>query len=276
VLRFTNEDVFDHPEEVLQQISEFVLTHSYEKALPSRPSPTLRERGGSEETEQAREKLNDSPLPQRGRGAGGEGNISPLPQRGRGVGGEGFTVLYIGTLAPWQGVDFLLDALKLVVAQKPLRLQILGVGRREWRKALEKRVRKLGLMEYVEFLSPVPHEQVPAVIHAATICVAPLAPTERNVVQGCCPVKIFEYMACGKPIVAANLPVVREILTHEEDALLYKVHKPSRLAACLLRLAEDGELQQRLGENAWRKAQEQFSWQRAQTALRQVYATMLS
>jgi len=83
-------------------------------------------------------------------------------------------------------------------------------------------------------------------------------------------------MACGKPIVAANLPVVREILTHEEDALLYKVHKPSRLAACLLRLAEDGELQQRLGENAWRKAQEQFSWQRAQTALRQVYATMLS
>ena len=185
------------------------------------------------------------------------------------------TVLYLGTLAPWQGVDFLLDALKLVIAQKPMRLQILGVGRREWRKALEKRVRKLGLTEHVEFLPPIPHEQVPALIHAANICVAPLAPTERNIVQGCCPVKIFEYMACGKPIVAANLPVVREILTHEDDALLYKVHKPSRLAERLLRLAEDGELRQRLSENALRKAREQFSWQRAQEGLLRVYDGLL-
>jgi glycosyltransferase involved in cell wall biosynthesis len=185
------------------------------------------------------------------------------------------TVLYMGTLAPWQGVDFLLDAFKLVIAQKPMHLQILGVGRREWRKALDKHIRKIGLTAHVEFLPPVPHEQVPAVIHAADLCVAPLAPTERNVVQGCCPVKIFEYMACGKPIVAANLPVVREILTHEEDALLYKVDKPSRLANCLLRLAEDDTLRQRLGENALRKARETFSWQRAQEALLMVYGQWL-
>jgi glycosyltransferase involved in cell wall biosynthesis len=183
-------------------------------------------------------------------------------------------LLYLGTLAPWQGIDFLLDAFKRVVAQRPIKLQILGVGRREWRKTLEKQVRKLGLTERVEFLPPVPHEQVPAVIHAADVGVAPLAPTERNLVQGCCPVKIFEYMACGKPIVAANLPVVREILTHEEDALLYKIDKPSRLAVCLMRLAEDGELRQRLGENALRKVREQFGWQRAQESLMQVYTSI--
>ena len=128
----------------------------------------------------------------------------------------------------------------------------------------------------MEFLPPVPHEQVPRIIQAADACVAPLVPTERNLVQGCNPVKILEYMACGKPIVAADLPVVREILTDGEDALLYKVKKPSRLADALIRLADDADLQRRLGENAFRKAREQFSWRRAQEALLGLYEGLLS
>jgi glycosyltransferase involved in cell wall biosynthesis len=53
------------------------------------------------------------------------------------------------------------------------------------------------------------------------VCVAPLALNDRNVTQGCCPIKVIEYMSCARPIVAANLPVVRELVREDIDALLF-------------------------------------------------------
>ena len=179
-------------------------------------------------------------------------------------------LLYVGTLAPWQGLEFLLDALRRVTAVRPARLCVLGAGARRWGRELEKRISKLGLAECVEFLPPVSHEEVPGIIQVADICLCPLAPTERNLAQGCSPVKLFEYLACGKPVVASNLPAIREVLTHEEDGLLFTVSKPARLAECLLRLLEDNDLRRRLSANARLRA-EAFSWRRAQEALLAVY-----
>ncbi len=183
-------------------------------------------------------------------------------------------LLYLGTLAPWQGLDLLLDALRRVLPHRAVRLRVLGAGTRRWGRALDTLIGKWGLAEAVEMLPAVPHAEVPAVIQAADLCVCPLAPTERNVVQGCSPVKLFEYLACRKPIVAGNLPVVREILTHEQDALLFKLSKPARLAEAILRLLADAELRRRLAGNARRTA-ETFSWARAQDALLDVYTALL-
>lgn len=74
---------------------------------------------------------------------------------------------------------------------------------------------------------------------------------------------------------AADLPVVRDTLTPEHDALLYKVTKPRRLTDCLLRLAEDPGLAAQLGEHALQTARERFSWAGAQEALRAVYSSLL-
>jgi glycosyltransferase involved in cell wall biosynthesis len=188
---------------------------------------------------------------------------------------DAWTLLYVGALQPWQGLDFLLDAFRRAVARRPMRLRVLGAGAGRWTRALQRRADRWQIAEHVDWLPPVPHEQVPAAINAADACVAPLVPTERNLVQGCCPIKILEYMACGKPIVAANLPVVREILTDGEDALLYHVRKPARLADTLVRLADDRQLQRRIGEAALRTARERFGWQRAQGALLEVYEGLL-
>jgi glycosyltransferase involved in cell wall biosynthesis len=186
------------------------------------------------------------------------------------------TLLYSGTLAPWQGVEFLLDALRLAVDERPLRLRLLCSGSQKWHKAVLKRIAKHRLEPFVEILPSAPHTSVPAHIHAADICLAPLAPTERNVVQGCNPIKLFEYMACGKPIIAANLAVVREVVTDGETALLYKPSKPRRLTECLLRLAEDAALRRQLGDNALRVVRERYTWRQAQQALLDCYAGLLA
>jgi glycosyltransferase involved in cell wall biosynthesis len=70
------------------------------------------------------------------------------------------------------------------------------------------------------------------------------------------PNKVYEAMAVGRPIVTADTPGIREVLTDGEDALLTPPGEPQALAEALRRLAGDAELRARLGENANRRFQE--------------------
>lgn len=198
--------------------------------------------------------------------------FTPAPVEPR----EAVTLLYVGTQAPWQGLDILLQALQKLVPTYPVRLRLLCPPSRKWSPPLRKLIRKLKLTELVEEVPAVPHEAVPEIIRAADICVAPLSPTERNLAQGCHPIKLLEYLACGRAIVASDLPVVREIIDDEETGLLFKVSKPSRLAECLVRLIEDDDLRARLGANAAQAAQARFTWERAQQSLLDAYVRLLA
>jgi glycosyltransferase involved in cell wall biosynthesis len=184
-------------------------------------------------------------------------------------------ILYLGTLAEWQGLALLLDALPLVLAQRPVRLKVVGRGRKPQRKALRKRVRKLGLAEWVTLDGARPHRTIPPLLNQAAVCVAPLSLNDRNVTQGCCPLKVLEYMACRRPIVAANLPVVRELVRQDVDALLFTPDDPQDLARALLRLLDEPALAERLAANAYARARQAFTWEQACAALLEVYGGML-
>ncbi len=186
------------------------------------------------------------------------------------------TILYAGTLADWQGLDVLIEGLPAILARRPVRLQIVGRGRGRQQKDVLKRVRKLGLEERVSLLPPVPHHEMPAVIAQADVCVAPLAYNDRNVTQGCCPLKLLEYMACGRPIVASNLPVVRELARDGADALVFAADDPADLARCVLALLDDPALAQRLGASAAQRARDRFTWRAAQKRLLRVYDRLLN
>lgn len=185
-------------------------------------------------------------------------------------------LLYVGTLADWQGLELLLEALPRLLAEGPVRLHIVGRGRRRQRKTLLKQIRKRGLSEHVFLAEAVPHHLIPEVIAAADICVAPLAPNDRNVTQGCCPIKVLEYMAVGRPQVASNLPVVRELVREEQEALLYAPGDAEELAMQLRRLLEDRALAERLGRSAARRARSHFTWQQAQAQLVTLYERLVS
>jgi glycosyltransferase involved in cell wall biosynthesis len=113
-------------------------------------------------------------------------------------------------------------------------------------------------------------------IAAADLGVAPLAYNERNVVQGCCPLKILEYLACGRPLVASNLPVVRELVREGRDALLVPPDAPEAVAEAILRLLGDAHLAARLGARGAHRVRERFTWKRAQQALLKLYERLLS
>jgi glycosyltransferase involved in cell wall biosynthesis len=184
-------------------------------------------------------------------------------------------LLYVGTLADWQGLPLLLSALALVRQHRSVELSIVGSGRARQRRRLERHTQRLALEGAVSLLEPIEQEQVPALIAAADVCVAPLSYNERNVTQGCCPLKIIEYMACGRPVVAANLPVVRELVRDGIDGLLFEPDSASELARSILRVLDERELAAQLSQSAARRAHTHFTWLGAQQALLAVYDSLL-
>jgi glycosyltransferase involved in cell wall biosynthesis len=75
------------------------------------------------------------------------------------------------------------------------------------------------------------------------------------------PLKLFEYMAAGKPIVASDLPALAEVLRHGENALLAEAGNPDALAAAIRRVLEDRALAERIARTAFDEAPN-YSWQR--------------
>lgn len=186
------------------------------------------------------------------------------------------TILYLGTLADWQGLETLVAAMPRVVSAAPARLRIVGRGRGRHRKTLAKHIRKLGLEAHITVEPAVPYQAVPGLIAQAAVCVAPLGYNDRNVTQGCCPIKILEYMACGRPVVAANLPVVRELARPGQQALLFSPDDPADLARTILALLADPALAARLAANAAERVRQEFTWQAAQERLLEVYRSLLA
>jgi glycosyltransferase involved in cell wall biosynthesis len=151
-----------------------------------------------------------------------------------------------------------------------------GRGRGRQRKSLLKRIRKLGLDEAVSIEPAVPHHEVPALLAQSDICVAPLAVNDRNLTQGCCPIKVIESLAAGRPLVAANLPVVRELAREEVDALLFAPNDPADLARQILRVVADRPLAARLAASGAEHARTHFTWHAAQKKLLKIYDRLLN
>ena len=196
---------------------------------------------------------------------------SPLPPRERRVP----SLLYIGTLADWQGLDVVIRALPKILEQRPAQLRIVGRGRSRQRKLLSKHIRKLGVEGSVLVQPAIPHHEIPALIAEADVCLAPLGLNDRNVTQGACPIKLLEYMAAGRPLVASNMPIVRELVREDVDALLFSPNDPDDLARQVLTLLNDADLAQRLASSASKRVLTQFTWHESQKRLLRVYEKLL-
>jgi hypothetical protein len=95
------------------------------------------------------------------------------------------------------------------------------------------------------------------------------------VTQGACPIKVLEYMAAARPLLASNMPIVRELVREDVDGLLFSPNDPEDLARQAIALLSDFELSKRLAGSACERARTKFTWHESQKKLGKVYETLL-
>ena len=185
------------------------------------------------------------------------------------------TVLYAGTLAPWQGVAELLMATRRVHRVRPVEVVLAGPVRRRWRKQLDRMIRRLKVAEVVHVTGSLERRSLAERIRSATVCVAPLRRDPRNKGQGCCPIKLFEYMAAAKPVISTDLPCVREIVDPTRGVLTSSP-RPSLVAEAIVDLLDDPERAQALGVQGRCFIEREATWAHRRAALVQFYERVVS
>ena len=165
-------------------------------------------------------------------------------------------ILYLGQLHGGQYVELFINTASRLSndCQRDLSFMIVGDGYQAGE--LKKMAHKLNLDGKLIFAGAVPHELVPEYIAAADVCVACF---EENEVTLCkSPLKIVEYLASGKAIVASNVGEVPNMLG--SAGILTQPGNIDSLAAGILKVVEDNNLKEALGKLARKRAEEEYNW----------------
>ncbi len=164
-------------------------------------------------------------------------------------------LLYLGSLHPWKGVETLVRALPLVSGGAQLHIAGGTPARIEELRTL---ARSCDVEDRVVFHGPVEPGKRFGYMHRADICLLPLTDTGIGS-RHTSPIKLFEYMATGKPIVVADVPATRAIITPGVHALAVPVGDPHAFATAINTLLADPALRARLGTAARQRAHD-FTW----------------
>jgi glycosyltransferase involved in cell wall biosynthesis len=169
-----------------------------------------------------------------------------------------FTVGFVGTLKPWHGTAVLVEAFAGLAASDPsARLRLVGHGPQAL--ALARQAAGLGLGQRVELVGSLAPERVPAALQGFDVAVAPYDDPEQDYFS---PLKVFEYLAAGLPVVASDVGQLRGLLDvdGEPAGLLVPPGDPAALRQALCALAADPARRHRLGDRARRLAVERHRW----------------
>jgi glycosyltransferase involved in cell wall biosynthesis len=180
-------------------------------------------------------------------------------QRRVGLCSDWYNIGFIGSFGYWVDFDSLLQATRILLDQHvPVHCTLVGDG--PMRTTVEQQIDHLELHEAVDLVGRALHQDVPDWIGAFDVCIAPFL-RARNETIGLSPLKLFEYMACQRPVVATALPGIIEAVESAQAGLLYPLEDQEKLAQHLYLLYENAELRQAFENHGREYVLKHHSWQ---------------
>jgi glycosyltransferase involved in cell wall biosynthesis len=162
---------------------------------------------------------------------------------------------FVGTLKGWHGTASLVRALPLL----PDDAQVLIVGDGPQREMLEATARDLGVADRLRITGAVPHDDIPGWVAAMDVATAPYDASPNHYFS---PLKLYEYMAAGSAIVAADIGQIAETIEDGRTGLLYEPGNDRQLAVRISALLGDRDLAAHLGAAARATAEAHHAWER--------------
>ena len=164
---------------------------------------------------------------------------------------------FVGGLRPWHGVEILPDLLAGLAKAHP-KLKLLIVGEGPLRSTLTTAFAERKQLEQVIFAGSQPHENIARFIRQFDIALAPYPTPNHSFYFS--PLKLFEYLACGIPVVAANIGQINEVVKDRETGWLYPPGDLTALVESCRTLLNDRELRLKLGKAGAAMVQANHTW----------------
>ncbi len=168
-------------------------------------------------------------------------------------------ICFVGNLVQWQGIEYLIYAAPLILEKMP-ETYFLIVGDGLMKKELRDLCNHSNItLNKLNFVGRVPYEQVPLYINASDICVIP---SVRGLNQkiGRSPLKLCEYLACEKPVVASDIDGVSNLLIESKSGICVAPENVHELAEAIIKLIADPELRTGMGKNGRKYVVKNRSW----------------
>jgi len=174
---------------------------------------------------------------------------------------------FVGALTSWNNIEFLIDIFKDVSRERP-DVHLLLVGDGPLKGELERKVHQEGLRDIITFAGRVRYEDVPKFIHIMDICIIPESNKYRS------PMKLFEYMAMAKPVVAPRLEPIEKIVVNDVNGLLFDLGDRGSLKRAVMALLEDAPKRKKMGEVARKTVEENHSWENNAKGIVKIYGSL--
>jgi len=176
---------------------------------------------------------------------------------------------FVGSFARYHGLDIMLDVGEALGDKWPNVVFILVGKNVHGPDNPMEVVRRRGLGELFIFAGEVPHPRIPLHIAAMDIAMIPDFNTYGS------PMKLFEYMAMKKPIVAPDVPPIREVVEDGKTAILFERGNAPQAKEAIERLIEDEQLRQDLGEEAHEEVMRSHTWERNAEVIAKIAESMI-
>jgi glycosyltransferase involved in cell wall biosynthesis len=166
---------------------------------------------------------------------------------------DAFIAGYVGAFVPWHRVDLMIAAARELAPRYP-RLRWLLVGDGVERPRIEKLLADFGLAEKFWLPGAVKHSLIPSYLLAMDAAVMPHSNRFGS------PMKLFEYMAMGRPVVMPDVPPIAEVVEDGVNGMLFRAEDAAALGGALAKLIEDEAFRRRLGARARQDALARHTW----------------
>jgi glycosyltransferase involved in cell wall biosynthesis len=170
---------------------------------------------------------------------------------------EGKTILgFLGSLKSWHGVERIIDILPILINEnKDVRFLIIGDGSE--RERLEKKINDLELSSYVHITGFLDYKDIPGAINIMDIALAPYHSIDHFHFS---PLKVFEYMGMGKPVISPNLGQCSELIETDVNGVLIQENTNEALMQAIVDLVNNENKRKLLGKNAREFIAENYTW----------------
>lgn len=170
---------------------------------------------------------------------------------------DGFTIGFVGNFASWQGIDILLEVVhSLHHDGYEIFLVLVGDGHK--RKELEEKTKELGLSEYVAFVGFVSQDKVPQYIAGFDVGYSGQTVRTENRMY-CSPIKVYEYMAMGKPAIASEYEDTRRVIT-DDAGFLFTIGDRKELKQKIIKAYQSKSDLEQMGYRARQVIVSNHSW----------------